>query len=60
MLRPFVNERLVTHAVGFQSFESTLSRIMRINTKSQYLRQLAEDVLPGILDRALRSWVTLY
>jgi hypothetical protein len=32
----------------------------RINTNGQYLRHLAEDVLPGILDRALRSWVTLY
>jgi hypothetical protein len=27
----------------------------RINTNGQYLRHLAEDVLPGILERALAS-----
>ena len=27
----------------------------RLNTNSQYLRHLAEDVLPGILERALKA-----
>ena len=27
----------------------------RINTNSQYLRHLAEDVLPGIVERALNK-----
>jgi hypothetical protein len=45
-------------ALGGQGNRYTRCEVCRkrINTNGQYLRHLAEEVLPGILERALKAY----